>query len=265
MQFHNSSNGHVETVSRPFLWTLLFGCGYFAVKGVWTHALLAFFAAVLTSGLSWLIYPFFAPSIMKNHYLRNGWTLVDDEPEPSAAAPPLQDAEMRSSQAIAQPEFARRTRRIVRQPAPSSNSNWDVTFYAALGVCVLIVLGSFEHIVNQGRRAGESQQPVAKGSATVSEPSGKNVAHSLILKKRASDQAVFLGWVAQKAGFKCTGAKTFFQGFDADQAAYWNVRCTNGKEYGVQIAADAGGSTSVLECNLLEFLTKGKCFQKFDD
>src|SRR6185369_15110860 len=76
MAFRNTANGYVEKIRAPFLFTLLFGCFYFAVRGVWTHAIASFFLAMMTAGISWLLYPFFASQIMRTHYLRRGWIEV---------------------------------------------------------------------------------------------------------------------------------------------------------------------------------------------
>src|SRR6266478_708588 len=81
MRFQNSSNFYVEQVSLPFLWTLLFGPLYFAVKGVWTHAIVSAIVGICTFGLSWLIYPFFASKIMRTHYLRKGWIEIGENEE----------------------------------------------------------------------------------------------------------------------------------------------------------------------------------------
>jgi len=35
------------------------------------------YMAILTIGVSWLIYPFFASSIIRKNYLRKGWTQVN--------------------------------------------------------------------------------------------------------------------------------------------------------------------------------------------
>jgi hypothetical protein len=78
MRFENPSNGYVEEVTLAPLWCLVFGCIYFAVKGVWTHAVAALLLAFVTFGLSWLIYPFFASQIMRTHYLRRGWIELGD-------------------------------------------------------------------------------------------------------------------------------------------------------------------------------------------
>jgi hypothetical protein len=75
--FKNKSNGHTEQISMvTFLWAFLFGPFYFVFKGIWRHAVISFFAAIFTVGISAFIYPFFAKGIVRNHYLQNGWTAV---------------------------------------------------------------------------------------------------------------------------------------------------------------------------------------------
>jgi hypothetical protein len=72
-RFRNLANGYEETTDRAGLWCLLFGFVYFAVKGVWTHAVAGLALAIVTAGASWFVYPFFAQQILEKHYLRNGW------------------------------------------------------------------------------------------------------------------------------------------------------------------------------------------------
>lgn len=60
MIFENPANGYQEEFHGAFIWSLLFGPIYFAVKGIWTHAVVAFVLACATAGISWLFYPFFA-------------------------------------------------------------------------------------------------------------------------------------------------------------------------------------------------------------
>jgi len=60
MKFRNPSNGYVEESSCPWLWCLLFGAFYFMAKGIWFHAILGIALALMTFGLSWLLYPLFA-------------------------------------------------------------------------------------------------------------------------------------------------------------------------------------------------------------
>jgi uncharacterized membrane protein len=75
-RFRNPANGYEEECGTPWLWCLLFGCIYFAVRGIWTHAVAALLLAIFTWGLSWLIYPLFARQIVETHYLRRGWLPV---------------------------------------------------------------------------------------------------------------------------------------------------------------------------------------------
>jgi hypothetical protein len=76
-RFRNPMNGYEESVGLSWLWCLLFGFLYFAVKGVWTHAVVSFALAFLTAGLSWFIYPFFAKGIVEKSYLQKGWVRVE--------------------------------------------------------------------------------------------------------------------------------------------------------------------------------------------
>ncbi len=78
MKFQNPSNGYVEEANLCWLWCLLFGFIYFAVKGIWTHAVVSFVLAGITHGFSWLIYPFFAKAIVEKSYLRKGWVKLSD-------------------------------------------------------------------------------------------------------------------------------------------------------------------------------------------
>ncbi len=74
MQFQNPNNDYTESVQLPFLWCLMFGTLYFLVKGVWSHAIISLVLAVVTVGISWLLYPFFAKDIMIKSYLKKGWS-----------------------------------------------------------------------------------------------------------------------------------------------------------------------------------------------
>lgn len=74
-KFTNAANGYTvrATTSFTWLWCLLFGFLFFAYKGVWRHAVIGLVAAMFTFGISWLIYPFFASAIIRNHYREQGW------------------------------------------------------------------------------------------------------------------------------------------------------------------------------------------------
>lgn len=73
-KYTHPESGKVELISwKTGLWTLFFGWCYFAYKGVWKHACLSLAASGFTLGVSWLIYPFFACDILRNHYRKNGY------------------------------------------------------------------------------------------------------------------------------------------------------------------------------------------------
>lgn len=79
LTFEHPSNGFQESFDYPWLWTLLFGPFYFALKRIWVHTFISGVVAIMTFGASWLVYPFFSRQIIVNHYLRSGWKLVQDE------------------------------------------------------------------------------------------------------------------------------------------------------------------------------------------
>jgi hypothetical protein len=84
------------------------------------------------------------------------------------------------------------------------------------------------------------------------------------LKLTPDFRALALAQIVVGSGDRCTGTTTFFMGMNPrDNDAYWSVRCTNGKSYQIRIKADDGGSTSVLDCDVLK-LAKVSCFQKLD-
>ncbi len=87
MKFTNPANGHEETVlgSLHWLWCFLWTPIYYAVKGIWSHAIISFVLAWLIGGtLGWglffmpsiiiaLIYAILNKSIVRKHYLQKGW------------------------------------------------------------------------------------------------------------------------------------------------------------------------------------------------
>ena len=82
MKFKNPANGHVEAPNYIFLWAFLFGFFYFAVKGIWPHAVIVLVVGVAAGAASagiglwvfWFVYAFFAKGIVRNSYLkRDGW------------------------------------------------------------------------------------------------------------------------------------------------------------------------------------------------
>ena len=77
-RFKHPLNGYIEEISSvAWLWVLLFGPLYWAVKGVWSHAIIQLVLYFFVIGFFvHFIYPFFAHSILRGHYLKNGWEPV---------------------------------------------------------------------------------------------------------------------------------------------------------------------------------------------
>ena len=73
MQFSHPLNEHTVTVRAPRFWTLAFGPLYLAYQGAWAQALISTIVFIVTAGVSWLVYPFFAPGIVRAAYLQTGW------------------------------------------------------------------------------------------------------------------------------------------------------------------------------------------------
>lgn len=83
MQFKNPQNDHVETVTTglSWLWCFLWTPIYYAVKGIWTHAIASLVLAIVigsfTAGIgSWIVFIVYAvmnKGIVRAAYLRKGW------------------------------------------------------------------------------------------------------------------------------------------------------------------------------------------------
>ena len=72
----NPANGYKQPISNlSWLWCLLFGGLYFAFKSVWKHFVISLVLSIVTFGLAWLIYPFFAKKMIINSYLERGWSI----------------------------------------------------------------------------------------------------------------------------------------------------------------------------------------------
>jgi hypothetical protein len=92
-----------------------------------------------------------------------------------------------------------------------------------------------------------------------------NGANDMILALPESKQSYGLGVIVNSAGYSCVGQRTFYMGISPkDQFAYWSIGCTNGQSYQVEFAPNAGGSTKVLDCRILQVVAKGDCFVKLE-
>ena len=96
--YEHPANGYREVGGTTFswLWCLLFGFFYLAIKGAWGHAAVALVLAVITLGWSWLAYPFFAKHIVDTSYLKRDWRLVADGPKPMTVVDSAERLRMRA-------------------------------------------------------------------------------------------------------------------------------------------------------------------------
>jgi hypothetical protein len=74
---------HTGVISRvtaqgSFWLTLGLGSFYFAYKEHWLAAVGGILAALLTYGLSWLVFPFFAHRLIIDNYRRKGWIEIGE-------------------------------------------------------------------------------------------------------------------------------------------------------------------------------------------
>lgn len=88
--FKNPRTGDQVSIEKAGLWTFLFGPLYFAHRGIWSHAAISFVVALVTYGVGWLVYPFFARGILRKHLVAQGWTAIKEPLRASTAdTPPL--------------------------------------------------------------------------------------------------------------------------------------------------------------------------------
>ena len=92
MNFKNPTNGHVDSKSYPWLWTLLFGGLYFVASGLWAHVVIWLVLAIglysamgppatLLMVIVNLLYAVFAGEIVTNSYLKKGWIVAGENEE----------------------------------------------------------------------------------------------------------------------------------------------------------------------------------------
>ena len=88
-----------------------------------------------------------------------------------------------------------------------------------------------------------------------------NEGHTLLLSQTKAERALTLAGILQTSGKVCdTVSRSFLQGKDEDEAAYWNVECSGGESYVIQIPPSA--QTRVLECKIMAMIGVN-CFTRF--
>lgn len=91
-----------------------------------------------------------------------------------------------------------------------------------------------------------------------------NKAHDMIEKMPDKDRNATFTAFLKNSGEDCGSVtRNFFQGFDENRNAFWNVVCTNKMSYAIMINNDSVGSTKIMSCALLKAVNAGECFNKF--
>ena len=91
-----------------------------------------------------------------------------------------------------------------------------------------------------------------------------NTGHGMLLAAPEAKRQTAFANLLVASGEKCPSVtRTFFQGSDKKQNAFWNVQCSNGKAFQILLLNDAKGSTRLLDCAVLKAVNGGTCFTKF--
>lgn len=107
-------------VFRGFSWPCFFaGCFWYVAKGLWGMGIFVFLIAVVTSGLAWFVFPFFANDQYRKSLLKDGY-LPEEQigRSPIAVDGSVADeirklAELKASGAITEEEFSMRKSRLL--------------------------------------------------------------------------------------------------------------------------------------------------------
>jgi len=98
--------------------------------------------------------------------------------------------------------------------------------------------------------------------ALFSLPVAANEMSKILESQSPTERASTLTTLLHQSGKACGEAvRTFLQGYDSDGAAYWNVACTNGQFYNVQVPDDPAANTRILECGIMKAIGV-ECFKK---
>jgi hypothetical protein len=107
-------------ILKGFSWPcFFFGCFWYVAKGLWGMGILAFLLALVTWGISWLVFPFFANDQYRKSLLKDGY-LPDDQighsplkMDGSVADEIRKLAELKASGVLTDEEFSTRKSRLL--------------------------------------------------------------------------------------------------------------------------------------------------------
>ncbi|MCW8409441.1 hypothetical protein OQJ13_10685 [Legionella sp. PATHC035] len=89
-----------------------------------------------------------------------------------------------------------------------------------------------------------------------------NIANDILLSRTSDQKTQILSSIINAAGEPCTPLGSFYQGVDLNGAAYWNIACSDGHSYVIQIANDANATTTIIRCSAMKSLG-AQCFKRF--
>jgi hypothetical protein len=116
----------------------------------------------------------------------------------------------------------------------------------------LLAIGIFAYVWSVKR---EPIDQTSQAQAAIT----KNVANERLLNQLSAEQARLLG---EAVGPSCKGRVAFFMGLDDHKIGHWSLRCTDAREFMVNVYPDRTGSISKVECTLLHSLKTGiSCFK----
>jgi hypothetical protein len=124
-----------------------------------------------------------------------------------------------------------------------------------IGLAAITVIACLQFVACDDHRPSPEVNAFATG----------NEANDLMLSLPQDKQLSALGRFVSSAGYRCVGERVFYAGIAQERIAYWSVGCTDGHSYQVEFAHDAGGSTKILDCQILKSVAKSDCFVKLQD
>jgi hypothetical protein len=89
-----------------------------------------------------------------------------------------------------------------------------------------------------------------------------NIANNILLSRTSDQKTQILSNIVNSAGEECIPTRSFYQGVDIYDAAYWDLACSNGRSFVIQISNDDQAMTTIFQCSTMKSLG-AECFKRF--